>query len=75
MRSEHAQAKDASRLAEDGLSLHSFRTPLQDLGTLTYYVITHTHLNPEAKIIITTRPTPLQAKAFKLLDLNPACIQ
>ncbi|MBS0318182.1 MAG: IS1634 family transposase [Proteobacteria bacterium] len=74
VRSEHAKAKDASRLAEDGLPLHSFRTLLQDLGTLTYNV-THTHLNPEAKILITTRPTPLQAKAFKLLDLNPACTQ
>jgi hypothetical protein len=73
-RSEHAKAKDASKTAEDGLPLHSFRTLLQDLATLAYNV-THTHLNPEAKIILTTRPTPLQAKAFKLLDLNPACTQ
>ncbi|MHB1700339.1 MAG: hypothetical protein ACYCSN_09430 [Acidobacteriaceae bacterium] len=35
--------------------------------------ITHTHLNPEAKIFVTMRPTPLQAKAFKLLGLNHAC--
>ncbi|MBI4754413.1 MAG: hypothetical protein HY778_03110 [Betaproteobacteria bacterium] len=54
--------------------MHSFRTLLQDLGTLTYYVAS-THLNPEAKIILTTRPTPLQAKAFTLLGLNPACTQ
>ena len=74
VRSEHAKAKDASRTADDGLPLHSFRTLLQDLGTLAYNV-THTALNPEAKIVITTRPTPLQAKAFSLLDLNPACTQ
>lgn len=74
IRSDHAKAKDASRCADDGLPLHSFRTLLQDLGTLAYNV-THTHLNPEAKIILTTRPTPLQAKAFKLLELNPACTQ
>ena len=74
VRSEHAKAKDASKLADDGLPLHSFKTLLKDLGTLTYN-ITHTTLNPEAKIGITTRPTPLQAKAFKLLDLNPACTQ
>ncbi len=74
VRSEHAKAKDASKTAEDGLPLHSFRTLLQDLGTLAYNV-THTHLNPEAKIILTTRPTPLQAKAFELLGLNPACTQ
>lgn len=74
VRSEQAKAKDASKQAEDGLPLHSFRTLLKDLGTLTYN-ITHTALNPNAKITLTTRPTPLQAKAFKLLDLNPACTQ
>jgi len=74
VRSEHAKAKDASKIADDGLPLHSFRTLLKDLGTLAYN-ITHTHLNPEAKIVLTTRPTPLQAKAFELLDLNPACTQ
>ena len=73
-RSEHAKTKDASKLADDGLPLHSFRTLLQDLATLAYNV-THTPLNPEAKIVLTTRPTPLQAKAFKLLNLNPACTQ
>jgi len=74
VRSEQAKAKDASKRADDGLPLHSFRTLLKDLGTLTYN-ITHTALNPEAKIILTTRPTPLQDKAFKLLGLNPACTQ
>ena len=74
VRSEHAKAKDASKLADDGLPLHSFRTLLQDLGTLAYNV-THTALNPNAKIVLTTRPTPLQAKAFALLGLNPACTQ
>jgi Transposase DDE domain len=74
VRSEQAKAKDAAKLAEDGLPLHSFRTLLKDLATLTYN-ITHTALNPEAKITLTTRPTPIQAKAFKLLGLNPACTQ
>jgi len=74
VRSEQAKAKDASKLADDGLPLHSFRTLLKDLGTLTYN-ITHTTLNPEAKIVLTTRPTPLQDKAFKLLGLNPSCTQ
>jgi Transposase DDE domain len=74
VRSDHAKAKDASKLADDGLPLHSFTTLLQDLATLAYNV-THTQLNPEAKIVLTTRPTPLQAKAFELLGLNPACTQ
>jgi hypothetical protein len=73
-RSEHAKAKDASKIADDATPLHSFRTLLQDLSTLAYN-ITHTHPNPQAKIVTTTRPTPLQNKAFKLLGLNPACTQ
>jgi hypothetical protein len=74
VRSDHAKAKDASKLADDGLPLHSFRTLLQDLATLAYNV-TSTTLNPEAKIVLTTRPTPIQQKAFSLLGINPACTQ
>jgi hypothetical protein len=74
VRSDHAKAKDASKVADDELPLHSFRTLLKDLGTLTYN-ITHTALHPEVKIALTTRPTAVQAKAFKLLGLNPACTQ
>jgi Transposase DDE domain len=74
VRSEQAKAKDASKQAEDGLPLHSFRTLLKDLATLTLNMA-HTALNPKAKISLTSRPTPVQAKAFKLLGLNPACSQ
>ena len=74
IRSAHAKAKDASKRADDGLPLHSFRTLLQDLATLAYNV-TSTALNPEAKIVLTTRPTPLQQKAFSLLGLSPTCTQ
>ena len=74
VRSKHAQRKDCSRLAEDQLPLHSFNTLLKDLATLNYN-ITHTRLNPEVKIVLTTRPTALQDKAFRLLSLNPACTQ
>jgi len=74
VRSDHAKAKDASKLADDGLPLHSFRTLLKDLATLTYN-IARTGANPNAKIVITSRPTPLQAKAFELLNLTPNCSQ
>jgi len=74
LRSEHAQAKDATKRGDDGSPLHSFRTLLQDLATVAYN-ITSTSLNPNAKIVITTRPTPVQAKAFKLLGVNPVCSQ
>lgn len=63
-----------SRCADDGLPLHSLRTLLKDLGTLAYN-ITHTQASPNTRIVLTTRPTPSQAKAFGLLALNPACTQ
>ncbi len=74
LRSAHAKAKDKSKQADDGLPLHSFRTLLSDLSTLAYN-ITHTAHSPKAKIVLTTRATPIQAKAFALLALNPACTQ
>jgi hypothetical protein len=73
-RSDHAKAKDASKHADDGLALHSFRTLLKDLATLTYNVA-RTGANPAAQIVITSRPTPIQAKAFELLGLSPNCSQ
>ena len=74
-RSEQAKAKDATRLSEDGLPVHSFRTLLDDLATLAYNVC-HTPLNPQAKILMITRPTPIQEKAFRLLNVSPAiCTQ
>ena len=73
-RSEHAKNKDRTRQSDDGLPIHSFRTLLKDLATLAYN-ITHTPVNPNAKVILITRPTRLQEKAFQLLGLNPACTQ
>ena len=74
VRSEQAKAKDASKHAEDGLPLHSFRTLLRDLGTLTYN-IARTGANPNATIVVASRPTPVQDKAFRLLALSPNCSQ
>ena len=74
VRSDHAKAKDVSKRADDGLPLHSFRTLLQDLSTLTYNVA-RTGANPNATIVITSRPTPIQNKAFQLLALSPDCSQ
>jgi hypothetical protein len=74
VRSDHAKAKDASKRADDGLPLHSFQTLLKDLATLTLNVA-RTGANPNAEIVITSRPTPVQAKAFELLGLSPNCSQ
>jgi hypothetical protein len=73
-RSDQAKAKDATKLGEDGLPVHSFRTLLDDLATLTYNIC-HTPLNPDAKIVMSTRPTPVQEKAFRLLNVNPGRTQ
>jgi hypothetical protein len=62
VRSDHTKVK----LTDDGLPLQSFRTLLKDLATLTYN-IARTGANPNAKIVITSRPTPVQANAFELL--------
>ena len=45
-RSAHAKDKDASKTADDGLPLHSFRTLLDDLPTLACNV-TRTTVNPQ----------------------------
>ena len=74
VRSDHARAKDKTKRADDGLPLHSFHTLLKDLATLTLNVA-RTGANPNAEIVITSRPTPIQAKAFELLGLNPSCSQ
>jgi hypothetical protein len=74
VRSDHAKAKDKTKRADDGLPLHSFKTLLKDLATLTYN-IARTAANPGATIAITARPTPVQAKAFELLGLSPNCSQ
>jgi Transposase DDE domain len=74
VRSDHAKDKDKTRRGDDGLPLHSFRTLLKDLGTLTYN-IAHTPANPNATITIVARPTPIQARAFELLGLNSNCSQ
>jgi hypothetical protein len=56
------------------LPVHSFRTLLDDLATFAYDVC-HTPLNPDAKIVMITRPTPVQEKAFRLLGVSPGCTQ
>ena len=74
VRSDHAKAKDTTKHADDGLPLHSFSTLLKDLATLTYN-IARTAANSNAEIVITSRPTPIQTKAFELLKLTPNCSQ
>jgi hypothetical protein len=69
-RSDSAKHKDTTGVNQDGTPVHSFRSLLADLSTVCYNIAS-TPINPNAKIILRTRPTPLQQKAFQLLGVKP----
>ncbi len=67
--SDSAQAKASTKKSPDGLPVHSFRTLLSDLAT-----VTKNQVENDARglsFVSVTRPTPLQHKAFNLLGINP----
>jgi transposase len=68
-RSDSALKKDATKQTDDGLPAHSFRTLLDDLATLTRNRVRAGSDTPAFTML--TTPTPLQAKAFSLLDIHP----
>jgi hypothetical protein len=67
-RSASAIIKQTTGRTEDGLPVHSFRTLLADLATLTRNTLV-TALDPQHTLTLTARPTPLQQKAQDLLGL------
>ena len=69
-RSPAALAKTATGRAADGAPVHSFQTLLADLATLARNTIT-TATTPDLPLCVMTRPTPVQRRAFELLDLAP----
>jgi hypothetical protein len=62
-----AKAKAASRKTADGLPVHSFRTLLQDLGTLTRNTVRMGDAPPAAML---AKPTPLQQAVFDKLEVQ-----
>ena len=68
-RSPAAIAKQTTGLTPDGVPVHSFRSLLADLATLARNTIT-TAIAPDYHLIVVTRPTPLQQKAFNLLRVT-----
>src|SRR6185312_2657101 len=68
-RSPAAVTKQTTGRTEDGLPVHSFRTLLADLATLTRNTLV-TAIAPEQPFTLTARPTPLQQKARDLLGLS-----
>src|ERR1017187_6654512 len=62
-RSPSAQDKAQSKGTADGMPVHSFQTPLQDLRTVTL----NTVQMGEETCQMVTAPTPVQQRAFDLL--------
>jgi len=72
-RSARAQRKASSQQTDDGWPVHSFQSLLKDLGTLCRNRVT-----PKAApggggpvFDLLTTPTPLQQRAFDLLNVKP----
>ena len=69
--SARTAAKVASKRTEQGLPVHSFRTLLQDLATLTRNRIVPRSVKAQPFEMLAI-PTKLQQHAFELLGLRPA---
>jgi hypothetical protein len=67
--SNAAQNKASTKKSEDGLPIHSFRTLLSDLATLTSNKVENKAHG--LSFVRITRPTPVQQKALDLLGVDP----
>jgi Transposase DDE domain len=68
-----ALRKRASKLTTDATPVHSFQTLLRDLATCTLNEMT-TPLNDAYSFTLVATPTPIQAQAFRLLDVDPTTL-
>ena len=68
-RSPAALAKAGRKRTDDHLPVHSFRTLLADLGTLTANTMQVTEGGATFKLL--TQPTPMQQRCFELLGVTP----
>ena len=74
-RSDSAVAKDRKKRTEDNLPVHSFRTLLEDLGTICLNTVECTLESGKYVFDKITRPTELQQKALDLLSISSICTQ
>ena len=65
-----ALRKRASKLTANGGPVHSFQSLLRDLATCTLNEMTTT-LDAAYSFTLVATPTPIQAQAFRLLDVDP----
>ena len=68
-RSEVAIRKQTTGFTPDGLPVHSFRTLLADLATLTRNTIV-TAIASALPLTVLARPTPVQRRAYELLKIT-----
>ena len=68
--SESAQRKSASKITAEGLPVHSLTTLLEDLGTQALNTM-HLPNNPDNCFTVLTQATPVQSRAFELLEVEP----
>jgi hypothetical protein len=73
-RSPAALAKARTGRLPDGTPVHSFRTLLGELATLTRNTVVPDGVPEAAAFEITATPTPLQARALELLGLTPTSV-
>jgi Transposase DDE domain len=64
-----ARRKAASKMTDDGLPVHSFRSLINDLATLCLNKVSLPS-NPNYHFALPTQPTPLQARALDLLGVG-----
>ncbi len=73
-RSEAALEKVHTQRLPDGTPVHSFRTLLAEMATLTRNRVVPSGAPDEAAFEIDAIPTPLQARALSLLELTPSSV-
>ena len=69
--SPEAKAKAPTRKTAGGDPVHSVTTLLMDLATVTLNRVT-LPAQPNSAFTLVTKTTPLQAKVFRMLDIDPA---
>jgi transposase len=75
VRSKSAQSKDRKKCNDEGLPVHSFRTLLEDLGTICLNKVECNFVKGKYSFEIITRPTRLQQKALDLAGVSLICTQ
>ncbi len=73
IRSESAKEKESKKKNKNNVTVHSFRTLLEDLGTITLNKIRVNLNGNEIEFEKVTKPTLLHEKIFKLLGISFYC--